>query len=268
MNNYATKLYLSDFLREPLVRSVINSLHLPKGSKGLDIGCGIGSNTLILAEAVGKSGHIVGIDLSKDLLTHAQQRANEAHLSQQIFFQEGDMNSLSFDDNSFDWAWSMDCVGYAPGDATYLMKDIARVVKFGGSISILAWSSQQLLPGYPQLEARLNATSCGIAPFVKGQEPEFHFLRALSWFKAAGLKEYKARSFVGNVQAPLSDEDRKALISLFEMRWGAPKSELTEDDWTEYQRLCLPDSPDFILNHPDYYAFFTYTLFHGRVAKN
>jgi hypothetical protein len=25
--------------------------------------------------------------------------------------------------------------------------------------------------------------------------------------------------------------------------------------------------PDFILNHPDYYAFFTHTMFHGKVAK-
>ncbi len=180
------------------------------------------------------------------------------------------MNNLAFDNDSFDWAWSADCVGYAPGDAFHVLKEIARVVKPGGSVSILAWSSQQLLPGYPQLEARLNATSAGIAPFTpdpnRGRHPESHFLRTLGRFKTAGLKESKACTFAGNIQAPLNDEKHKALISLFEMRWGSSTSELAQEDQSDYQRLCQPDSPDFILNCPDYYGFFTYTLFHGRVA--
>ncbi len=35
----------------------------------------------------------------------------------------------------------------------------------------------------------------------------------------------------------------------------------------EFRRLCQPDSPDFILNHSDYYAFFTHTLFWGSVCE-
>jgi ubiquinone/menaquinone biosynthesis C-methylase UbiE len=267
MSDYATKLFLSDSLREPLIRTIINTLNLPKESAGVDIGCGIGSNTLLLAEAVGKFGNIVGIDLSEDLLKYAQKRAEREAVSPQIVFRKGDMNSLLINDNSFDWAWSMDCVGYSPGDSVYLLKEISRIVKPGGSIFILAWSSQQLLPGYPQLEARLNATSTGIAPFVNGQPPATHFLRALGWFEAAGIKEYTAQTFVGNIQAPLNNEKRKALISLFEMRWGTPKSELSEYDYLEFKRLCHPNSPDFILSCPDYYGFFTYTMFHGKLAE-
>lgn len=51
------------------------------------------------------------------------------------------------------------------------------------------------------------------------------------------------------------------------MRWGNPQSELTPQDFAEYQRLCRPESPDFILNLPDYYAFFTYSMFRGEVAE-
>jgi len=269
LNDYAAKLHLSDFLRKPVMRAMIRFLNLPPGSKGLDIGCGIGSNTQMLAKTVGKSGHVTGIDLSLDLSAYARRSANVVNLSRQISFQQGDMNNLSFDDDSFDWAWSADCAGYAPGDACHVLKEIARVVKPGGSVSILAWSSQQLLPGYPQLEARLNATSAGIAPFVpepdRVRQSESHFLRTLGRFKTAGLKESKAYTFAGNIQAPLNDEKRKALISLFEMRWGSSTSELAQADQIEYQRLCQPDSPDFILNYLDYYGFFTYTLFHARV---
>ena len=44
------------------------------------------------------------------------------------------------------------------------------------------------------------------------------------------------------------------------------EAELSEEDWAEYQRLCLAESSDFILDLPDYYAFFTYSMFQGRVV--
>jgi len=266
-DTYAYKLYLSDFLREPVIRSAIQALQLPSGSQGLDAGCGIGSHTLLLAEAVAPAGHVTGLDSSPEFLVRAREIAEKSSLSDRVFFQEGDVNRLPFDADTFDWVWSVDCAGYAPGHPVPLLRELARVVKPGGSVAILGWSSQQLLPGYPLLEARLNATSSGIAPFVKGKRPESHFLRALGWFRDAGLEEPTSQTFVGDVHAPLSNDIRSALVSLFEMRWGEPQSELPQEDWAEYQRLCQPESSDFILGIPDYYAFFTYSMFHGKVAK-
>ena len=266
-DNYAHKLSLSDPLREPAIRSAIRALQLPFGSRGLDAGCGIGSHTLLLAEAVGPAGHVTGLDLSPEFLVHAREIAEKSSLSKQVFFQEGDVNKPPFDDDTFDWVWSVDCVGYPAAESLSLLKELARVVKPGGSVAILGWSSQQLLPGYPLLEARLNAPSLAIAPFFKGKSPELHFLRALGWFREAGLKEPTAQTFVGDVHAPLSDDLRSALMSLFEMLWGEAQSEVTQEDWVEFQRLCQPKSSDFILNLPDYYAFFTYSLFLGKVAK-
>jgi demethylmenaquinone methyltransferase/2-methoxy-6-polyprenyl-1,4-benzoquinol methylase len=51
------------------------------------------------------------------------------------------------------------------------------------------------------------------------------------------------------------------------MRWPDVELELSTEDRKEFRRLCLPDSTDFILNGPDYYAFFTYTLFWGKVTR-
>ena len=254
-------------LREPTLREIINSLNLPKGSKGLDAGCGIGLPALMLAEAIGKDGHVIGLDIVPDLLAYAKKLVKKSGFSKQVTFKEGSISKLPFDNNTFDWAWSADCVGYAPGEPLPLIKELARVVKPGGIIAILAWSSQQLLPGYPQLEARLNATSSGIAPFIKGMKPEYHFFRMLRWFRKAGLKESYARTYTGSVYAPLSNEIRTALISLIQMRWTSLKSELSSDDLEEFQRLVKPESPDFILNLPDYYAFFTYSLFYGKIPK-
>jgi ubiquinone/menaquinone biosynthesis C-methylase UbiE len=267
MDTYAQRLAVSNPLSEAVIPSAIQALQLPPGSRGLDAGCGIGLQALLLAEAVGPAGHVTGLDLSPQFLVHAREIAEKAGLSERISFQQGDVNRLPFDDDTFDWAWSANCVGYHPAEPLPLLRELARVVKPGGGVAIIAWSSQQLLPGYPALEAQLNATSSGIAPFVKGKRPESHFLRALGWFRDAGLKEPTAQTFVGDAHAPLSDDMRSALMALLEMRWPGVQSELSQDDWAEYQRLCQPESPDFILDLSDYYAFFTYSMFHGRVAK-
>jgi demethylmenaquinone methyltransferase/2-methoxy-6-polyprenyl-1,4-benzoquinol methylase len=177
------------------------------------------------------------------------------------------VSCLPFEDNSFDWAWSADCIGYPAGEVAPLLQELVRVIKPGGSVILLGWSSQQLLPGYPLLEARLNATCSGYIPFLKEKCPEVNFMRALSSFQNAGLQDAEARTFVGEVQAPLNRDVRTALISLFEMLWGMPQSESSVEDLAEYKRLCMPGSPDLILDLPDYYAFFTYSMFRGRVPK-
>jgi demethylmenaquinone methyltransferase/2-methoxy-6-polyprenyl-1,4-benzoquinol methylase len=186
----------------------------------LDAGCGIGLQTLLLVDAVGCLEHVTGLDLSSEFVIYAREMVQKAGLSGQISFQEGDVTDLPFDDAIFDWAWSTNCVGYAPLEPLPLVKELARVVKPGGIVAILAWSSQMLLPGYPLLEARLNATTAGIAPFIIGKKPEEHFLFGLGWFREAGLQDSSAQTFVGEAPAPLTSDLRNALIALFQMRWA------------------------------------------------
>ena len=126
----------------------------------------------------------------------------------------------------------------------------------------------ELPEGSRGLEARLNATASAMTCLAKGRKPEAHFLRALGWFRKVGFAEPTARTLVGTVCAPLDDGIRRALISLFGMLWGEMQSEMAEADRQEFRRLADPESPDFILDSPDYYAFFTYSMFEGRVARD
>ena len=262
---YLKRLDQSNILREPIIKTIVDSMHLSPGSKGLDAGCGTGFYTLMLAEAAGVHGHVTGLDIQDEFLAKGQTLASKSGLTERVSFTKGDIRSLPFSENYFDWAFSMDLIGLLQLDPILLLKELARVVKPGGMIFILIWSSQMLLPGYPILEARLNATSLGIAPFKEKMTPELHTMRALEWLQQAGLNEPKGITFVRNINPPLNLEMRKALADLFKMRWGEDNPELSKADQSEYQRLCKDDSPDFILNSPGYYGFFTYSLFLGRV---
>lgn len=267
METHFEKQELSIPLRDPAIRRAIQILDLPEGSHGLDAGCGIGSHTLLLAETVGPEGHVTGLDLFADFVAHARNQAKLSGPSDRVTFRQGNVNELPFNDETFDWAWSVDCVGLVSiGQPVAGLRELARVVRPGGLVALLGYSSQMLLPGYAALEARLNATASATTTLAEGKAPEAQFTRALGWFREAGLEESAARTVVGTVHAPLEDGVRRALISLFGMLWGEMQSRMDDADRVEYLRLTEADSPDFILDAPDYYAFFTYSMFEGRVA--
>jgi demethylmenaquinone methyltransferase/2-methoxy-6-polyprenyl-1,4-benzoquinol methylase len=260
-STYLRYLEETDPLREQTNLEIIAALDLPSGSRGLDVGCGVGTQALMLADAVGPQGHVTGLDIEPEFLRHAREAVATRGLSDRVTFQEGSFREpLAFEDGAFDWVWSSDCLGYAP-----MPRDVTRVIKPGGSLNILFWSSEQLLPGYPLLESRLKATKSGLAPFGAGSKPEAHPLRALTKLGQAGLIEAKAMTFVHTVHAPLSPEMRRAMTDILEMRWPGVEAELSGEDAELYTRLTDPDSPDFILDMPDYYGFYTYSVFRGWV---
>jgi ubiquinone/menaquinone biosynthesis C-methylase UbiE len=266
-DHYAHLLSVSDPIRQPIIQAGIQTLQPPKGSRGLDAGCGIGLQVLSLAEAVGPAGHVTGLDISPAFLARARVLARDAGLSDRVSFREGSIHDLPFEDNSFDWLWSADCAGYPAREPLALVAELARVVRPGGTVALLVYASQMLLAGYPLLEARLNATATGIAPFALDMEPESHHLCALGWFRQARLEDATAHTLVAEFHAPLSGEVRRGLTALLEMRWGGAEGEVSPSEWAVYRHLSQPDSPGFILDEPGYYGFFTESMFQGRVAR-
>jgi ubiquinone/menaquinone biosynthesis C-methylase UbiE len=260
---YLRYLEETDLLREQTNLDIIAALDLPTSSHGLDVGCGVGTQALMLAAAVGPRGRVTGLDIKHEFLEHARAAAAAQGMSDRVTFQEGDCRDrLPFDDGAFDWVWSSDFLGYLP-----LSKEVTRVIKPGGSLNVLFWSSEQLLPGYPLLESRLKTTSGGLAPFGIESKPETHPLRALTRLREAGLTHTKVLTFVTSVCAPLSPETRRAMTDILEMRWPDVEPELSQEELELFRSLTDPASPDFILNLPDYYGFFTYSLFRGWVPN-
>ncbi len=255
----------TEFFRLPVMEKAVSLLDLKPGSRGLEVGCGAGTVTLVLARTVGPDGHVTGLDQDADLLTLSRARAREEGLSTRIALEKGDMKALPWEAGAFDWLVSVDCAGYAPTvEPRPLVRELARVLKPGGIMGLAAWSSQMILPGYPALEARLNATPAGIAPFSLDRPPEDHFLRALGWFKEAGLVDLETVTLAGQCRAPLAEMEKAGLAALLAMRWPGAEKELPPGLATLFRELTDPGSKGYILDKPDYQAFFTYTLFWGR----
>jgi demethylmenaquinone methyltransferase/2-methoxy-6-polyprenyl-1,4-benzoquinol methylase len=216
-----------------------------------------------MARAVAPRGRVVGLDLALGNLVATPVSRDPWWLPGRVVRVNGTLQALPFRDSSFDWVWSADTLwpDAVEGDPVEAVRELARVVRRRGTIALLFWSGQSLLPGYPQLEARLGVAFAEHTPCLTGLTPLQHHLRALAWLQEAGLEQVRARTFVAEVAAPLAPGVREALAGCFEMLWGDLLPYLRTGDRRAYRRLCWPNSSECILDHPGYHALVTYTLF-------
>lgn len=100
------------------------------GSKILDAGCGTGNFSVKLKQQGCK---ITGIDLSKDMLFIARQKAQKLNLD--IEFKQMDLYKLDFPDKYFDGVFSMAAFEFIK-EPSRAYAEMFRVVKPGGKILI------------------------------------------------------------------------------------------------------------------------------------
>jgi ubiquinone/menaquinone biosynthesis C-methylase UbiE len=160
--------YLEQSSEHPLVlefnRARLAAADLQPGSTVLDLGCGIGSDTLMLAEAVGPTGHVHAVDRSAVMIEAVARRAAERGLT--ITCQESDAASLPFPDRTFDFVWMERVLMHvlSPRD---VLTEIRRVLREGGQIVAHEPDSGALMVsdgGDPELARLLEQRwSAGIA---------------------------------------------------------------------------------------------------------
>ena len=76
-----------DIELRPWGEKAIATLAPVAGARMIDVGCGCGATTLMLAERVGPGGRVLGADISAPMLALARQRAEAAGLAQASFIQ-------------------------------------------------------------------------------------------------------------------------------------------------------------------------------------
>src|SRR5262245_37473999 len=105
-------------------------LDLQRGHRVLDVGCGVGDEVRRLSAAVGKAGHVVGIDAEP--MVKAAQRTGTPDNAE---FRVGDAHDLPFDVASFD-RYRAHRVYMHLEDPHRALEEAVRVVTPGGAIVI------------------------------------------------------------------------------------------------------------------------------------
>ncbi len=116
-------------------------MNVQEGKKALDICCGTADWTIAMANAVGESGHVIGLDFSKNMLSVGQEKVDELQLKQ-VELVHGNAMELPFEDNSFDYV----TIGFGLRNVpnySKVLKEMHRVLKPGGTAVCLETSQPE-----------------------------------------------------------------------------------------------------------------------------
>ena len=117
-----------------LKQAAIERCRLRPGMSVLDSGCGIGLETVKLAQFVAPSGQVVGFDASLKFLDEARRRSANLHLP--IEYRQGDAQRLPFPDRTFDVSRTERLLPYL-ADPAQAVAELVRVTKPGGVVYVI-----------------------------------------------------------------------------------------------------------------------------------
>jgi ubiquinone/menaquinone biosynthesis C-methylase UbiE len=131
-----------------LARDVVE-MGVPSGGMVLDVGTGPGFVAIEIARLLKGNGcHVIGLDLSRAMLTVA---AENAGLNGALTWREGDARSIPFEDNTFDFVVSSGSLHHWQ-DPLRVFDEVARVLKDDGGCIIR--DSKRLQRWAPRVFAR------------------------------------------------------------------------------------------------------------------
>jgi demethylmenaquinone methyltransferase/2-methoxy-6-polyprenyl-1,4-benzoquinol methylase len=185
-------------------------MNVQPGSKALDVCCGTADWTIALADAVGPTGEVAGLDFSQNMLKIGQEKVKELGLNY-VKLIHGNAMELPFPSDSFDYVTIGFGLRNVP-DYLQVLKEMHRVLKPGG-IAVCLETSQPTMFGYKQLYyfyfrfvmpvfGKLFAKSYKEYSWLQESARNFPGMKELAGlFEKAGFKEIKYKPYSGGVAA-------------------------------------------------------------------
>jgi SAM-dependent methyltransferase len=210
------------------------------GDRVLDVACGTGVLSRLVADAVGPTGSVTGLDVDPGMLAIA------AHTAPGISWHRGVAENLPFRDATFDAVVSQFGLMFFQ-DRSGALREMWRVLRPGGRMAVAVWASLEETPAYAA-EVDLVERMAGPAaadvlrsPFVLGHRAVLE-----STFAGAGIPLSSLTTHAGTGQFPsiraMGDTDLSGWLPITGVRLDRQMVEriLTEAE-SVFQSYLTPD---------------------------
>jgi len=165
--------------------------NLQPGETVLDLGCGGGFDSFLAAKAIGPEGHVIGVDMTSEMINKARHNAKKIGVKN-VEFRLGEIENIPTADNSVDILMSNCVINLSP-DKKKVFREAFRVLKSGGRLAIADIVATAPLPEEISNNPELIVSCIGGAATIKETE---------KMIKEAGFD---------NIRIELKEESRKLI---------------------------------------------------------
>ena len=134
---------LAEHSEGPIRRAGLEKLNALPGEKVLEIGFGTGHSLVSLAQSVGSTGKVFGLDLSERMLEVARDNLHKAGLADRVELTCGDAEQLAYPSDALDAIFmSFTLELFDTPEIPKVLAECKRVLRSGGRIVVVAVSKE------------------------------------------------------------------------------------------------------------------------------